>query len=148
MYMSTTNESSRRPASLWRNYDYLLLWSGQIISSIGTQVSDLAFPFLVLALTNSPAQAGFVGAAGMLPYLLFSLPAGALVDRWNRKRVMILCDSGRALSLGSIPLAFALGRLTLAQLYIVSLIEGTLFVFFNIAEVASLPRIVRKGAAR
>src|SRR5437763_14280422 len=109
------NEPVAQPASLWHNRNYLLLWSGQIISSIGTQVSDIAFPFLVLALTNSPAQAGFVGAVGALPYFIFSLPAGALVDRWNRKRVMILCDIGRAISLGSIPVAFVIGHLALAQ---------------------------------
>jgi MFS family permease len=142
--MLTTNASPNQPASLWRNRNYLLLWSGQIVSSIGTQVSDLAYPLLVLALTNSPAQAGFVGAVGALPYLIFSLPAGALVDRWNRKRVMIVCDTGRALCLGSIPLAVILGHLTVIQLYLVSLIEGTLFVFFNLAEVACLPRVVRR----
>ena len=142
--MFTTNETTSQPASIWRNRNYLLLWSGQIVSSIGTQVSDIAFPFLVLTLTNSPAQAGFVGAVGALPYFIFSLPAGALVDRWNRKRVMILCDIGRAISLGSIPVAFVIGHLALAQIYLVSLIEGTLFVFFNLAEVACLPRVVRK----
>ncbi len=84
--MPTTNEPVAQPASLWHNRNYLLLWSGQIVSSIGTQVSDIAFPFLVLALTNSPAQAGFVGAAGTLPYFIFSLPAGALIDRWDRTR--------------------------------------------------------------
>jgi MFS family permease len=134
----------RRPRPLWLNRDYMLLWSGQTVSSIGTQVSMVAFPFLVLALTGSPAQAGFMGAVRAVPYLLFSLPAGALIDRWNRKRVMILCDVGRALALGSIPLALLLGRLALAQLYVVSAVEGTLFVFFNLAEVASLPRVVPK----
>jgi MFS family permease len=79
-----------------------------------------------------------------LPYLLFSLPAGALVDRWDRKRTMILCDAGRALSLASIPLALVIGRLTVLQIYVVSAIEGTLFVFFNIAEVACLPRVVAR----
>ena len=143
----STNKTSNQvaqPPSLWRNRNYLLLWSGQIISSVGTQVSDLAYPLLVLAMTHSPTQAGFVGAVGMLPYLIFSLPAGALIDRWDRKLVMILCDTGRALCLGSIPIAYALGHLTLLQLYLVSLIEGTLFVFFNIAEVACLPQVVRK----
>ncbi len=91
-----------RPRPLWFNRDYMLLWSGQTVSSIGTQVSGVAFPFLVLALTGSPAQAGFMGAVRAAPYLLFSLPAGALIDRWDRKRVMILCDAGRALALGSI----------------------------------------------
>ncbi len=130
--------------SLWRNRDYLLLWSGQLVSSMGSQVSQLAFPLLVLALTGSPAQAGFVGAMRAVPYLIFSLPAGALIDRWDRKRVMIICDTGRALSMASILVAFLLWHLTFLQLCLVSVIEGTLFVFFNIAEVACLPRIVSK----
>jgi MFS family permease len=132
----------RRPPRLWRNRDYMLLWSGQAVSSLGTQVSTIAFPFLVLALTGSLAQAGFMGGLRALPYLIFSLPAGALIDRWDRKRVMIICDSGRALALGSIPVALLLGQLTMVQLYIVSAVEGTLFVFFNLAEVACLPRVV------
>src|SRR5947209_3562825 len=119
-----------RQTALWRNRDYVLLWSGQIVSAIGSQVSGLAFPLLVLALTGSAAQAGFVGAVRMLPYLFLSLPVGALIDRWNRKRVMILCDIGRTLAIASIPLAMAINHLTLVQLYLVSLIEGTLYVFF------------------
>ena len=134
----------KQPKSLWLNLDYMLLWSGQMVSNVGTQVSELAFPLLILALTNSPAQAGFAGALRALPYLIFSLPAGALIDRWDRKRVMILCDTGRALSMASIPVALMLGHLTILQLYLVSLIEGTLFVFFNIAEAACLPRVVPK----
>jgi MFS family permease len=136
--------TAKRPPSLWRNRDYMLLWSGQMVSSIGTEVSTLAFPLLILALTGSPATAGFAGALRALPYLVFSLPAGALIDRWDRKRVMILCDSGRALSMISIPIALAFGHLSILQIYGVSLIEGTLFVFFNLAEVACLPRVVTK----
>ncbi len=130
------------PLSLWRNRDYLLLWSGEIVSELGTQVSQLAYPLLILALTGSPAQAGLAGALRSLPYLLLSLPAGALIDRWNRKLVMILCDTGRALCLASIALALAIGHLSIIQVYLVSMIEGTLFVFFNLAEVACLPRVV------
>lgn len=150
--VSLQQDTSRTPQpqparSLFRNRNYMLLWSGQAISSIGTQASSLAFPLLVLAITGSAAQAGFMGAVRAVPYLLFSLPAGALVDRWNRKAVMIVCDAGRAVALGSIPIAlllqrFGLAHLTLLQLYIVSAVEGTLFVFFNLAEVASLPRVV------
>jgi MFS family permease len=99
---------------------------------------------LILFLTHSPVQAGLAGALRALPYLIFSLPAGALIDRWDRKRVMILCDAGRALCMASIPAAYLIGRLTIAQLFLVSFIEGTLFVFFNIAEVACLPRVVAK----
>jgi MFS family permease len=134
-----------KPRSLWRNHDYMLLWSGQTISAIGTGVSGIAFPLLILALTHDASKAGFAFALRSLPYLFLSLPAGALIDRWNRKLVMILCDTGRALALGSIPVAYVLGYLTIAQLYIVALVEGTLFVLFDIAEVACLPRVVPKA---
>jgi MFS family permease len=129
-------------ARLFRNRDWLLLWGGQLVSVVGTQISQLAYPLLMLALTKSPAQAGFISSARILPYLLLGLPAGALVDRWDRRRVMIVCDAGRALALGSIPIALALGRLPLAQLYAVALVEGTLNVFFNLAETAALTRVV------
>lgn len=131
-----------KPPSLWRNRDYVLLWSGQVISTAGSGASSIVTPLLILALTNSPASAGLASALYALPYLLFSLPAGALIDRWDRKRVMMLCDVGRALALGSVPLALWLGALKLWHIYVVVFIEGTLFVFFNVAEVAALPRVV------
>jgi predicted MFS family arabinose efflux permease len=134
-----------RPASLWRNRDYLLLWSGQAISSAGTEATNVALPLLILALTHSPAQAGLAAALRSLGYLVLGLPAGALVDRWNRKRTMLVCDAARALALGSIPLALALGRLSMAQIYLVALVEGTLSVFFGLAESAALPRVVARS---
>lgn len=134
-----------RPASLWRNRDFLLLWFGQAISHIGSQISQLAFPALFLALTGSPAQTGLMTATRALPYVLFGLPAGALIDRWDRRRVMLICDAGRALALGSIPLAMALDALSSAQLYIVAFVEGTLFIFFSLAETACLPQVVEKA---
>jgi len=70
---------------------------------------------------------------------------GALIDRWDRKRVMILCDTGRAVALGSVAVVYLVfGAVSMAQLYLVALVEGSLFVFFNIAEVACLPRVVTK----
>src|SRR5436305_12866998 len=111
--------SRRRPVALWRNRDFLLLISGQGVSSVGSQISLIAFPLLILALTHSPAQTGLMTALRGLPFALFSLPAGALIDRWDRKHVMILCDIGRAIALGSIPVALALHGLTYMQLYMV-----------------------------
>jgi len=128
--------------SLWRNRDFLLLWSGQAVSLLGTSISTLALPILVLALTHSPAQAGLIEAAQTIPYLLLSLPAGALVDRWNRKVVMIVCDLARLIAYGSVPFAYALGHLTTIQFYFVAFLSGTAFVFFTIANDASLPRVV------
>jgi MFS family permease len=122
----------------------MLLWSGQVLSSVGTNVSGLAFPLLVLLLTQSPAQAGFASALRALPFVFLGLPVGALIDRWNRKWVMILSDTGRALALGSIPVASLTGHLTIIQLYLTALAEGVLFVFFNIAQAACLPKIVPK----
>lgn len=129
---------------LWRNRDYMLLWSGQVVSVLGSTIAGIAMPLLILALTGSPGAAGIAAALGVVPYVLFSLPAGALIDRWDRKRVMLLCDLGRALNIASVPLALAFGMLTVWQLYLVALIEGTLFVFFDIAEVAALPQVVDK----
>ena len=134
----------KRSLSLWRNADYLRLWSGQVASSIGSQVSGLALPLLILALTHSPAKAGGLAALRGLPYLLLCLPAGALVDRWDPRRVMLVCDTGRALALASVPLALVFGHLSLVQLCVVTVIEGTLFVFFNQAESNCLVRVVTK----
>ncbi len=134
--------ASSQKRSLWRNRDFLLLWSGQAVSSVGSQVSLLAFPWLILSVTHSPLLAGLIAAIRFLPYLLFGLVAGALVDRWNRKRVMIVCDVGRAIVLGSIPVAYTFGWLTGTQLFLVAFIEGTLFIFFGLAEMASLPHVV------
>src|SRR5512138_3610351 len=128
--------------SLWHNRDYMWLWSGQVVSTLGSTASTILYPLLILSLTGSPEAAGVAGALRALPYLVLSLPVGALIDRWDRKAVMIRCDIGRALAVASIPVAIAFDALTVAQIYAVTLIEGSLFVFFNIAEVAALPRVV------
>src|SRR5438876_1499439 len=80
----TVVEPERPLPTLWRNRDYMLLWSGQVVSALGTNMSGIVFPLLILALTsNNTTLAGIAGALGSLPYLLFSLPVGALIDRWN-----------------------------------------------------------------
>lgn len=120
----------------------MLLWGGQVVSTLGSAASSVVYPLLILALTGSPAAAGIAAALGSVPYLIFCLPAGALIDRWDRKRVMIVCDVGRALTVITVPIALWFDVLTLWQLYIAAFVEGSLFVFFNIAEVAALPRVV------
>lgn len=133
-----------RRALLWRNRDFLFLWSGQGVSSLGTAITQAAYPLLVWDISHSAAMVGLIGGLGTLPYLLLSLIAGALIDRWERKRVMILCDVVRALNLGSVLLAVLLEHITIIQLGCNVLIEGTCYVFFNLAEVACLPRIVSR----
>src|ERR671914_2186595 len=74
------------PVPLRRNRDFLLLWTGQVVSTVGTRASSVAFPLLVLALTGSPSQAGFVAFAQTLPFPLLFLVAGVAVDRLGRER--------------------------------------------------------------
>lgn len=138
-------QAAQEPPPLWRNRDFMLLWGGQVISTLGTGIQGVVFPLLILALTNSPQAAGIAGALGTIPYVIFSLPAGALVDRWDRKRVMIISDVFRALNLLTVPLTLYFNALTVWQLFIVAFIEGTFFVWFNIAEVAALPRVVPRA---
>ena len=124
------------------NRDFQLLWSGQAVSVVGTAVSGIAYPLVALSITGSPAAAGVVGFVGKVPYLLFQLPAGAIADRVDRRRLMIACDAGRLAALGSVPVALWLGHLTLFQLAAVGFIEGTLFVFFRLGEVAAIRLVV------
>lgn len=129
-------------APLSRNRDFRLLWLGQAASMLGSRISWVAYPLLVLALTNSPTKAGVVGFASTIPALLFGLPAGALVDRWNRRRTMIACDLGRAVAVGSIVVATAAGVLTYYQLVAVAFVERSLSALFDPAEEAAIGQIV------
>jgi len=111
------------------------LWLGQTISVFGDQVTLLAIPIIaVLNLGSSPEQMGLLTAAGLLPNLLFSLPAGVWLDRIHRRRrLMILADLGRAAIVASIAGAFVLGVLTLPQLFVTTFLAGTLGVVFDIS---------------
>jgi predicted MFS family arabinose efflux permease len=110
---------------------------------LGSRVSEIAFPLLILAITQSPATAGLAGFLGKLPYILFQLPAGAIVDRVNRRRLMIACDVGRLLALASIPLADWFGLLSVVQIIAIAFVEGSLFVFFRLCETSAVRIVVR-----
>ncbi|MCX4388044.1 MFS transporter [Micromonospora peucetia] len=127
---------------LHRNRDFLLLWSGSAASMLGSTASLVAYPLLVLALTGSPGAAGLAGFVSLLPTLLFQLPAGALVDRWDRRRVMIWCDVLRALGVGSIVAAIAVDELHLWHVLAVGFVEGTLSVGYELAAGAAIPNLV------
>ncbi|HZS23374.1 MAG TPA: MFS transporter [Gaiellaceae bacterium] len=127
---------------LRRNRDFVLLQVGQALSTIGSQSSSIAYPLLVLATTHSPAKAGVVGFANIAPYAIFALFAGVAADRWDRKQVMIAMDTVRVLAMVSIVVVYALGKLTFAQIAIVAFVEGSAFVFFNVAEVGALRSVV------
>jgi MFS family permease len=131
--------------SLWRNGDFLRLWSAQTISQFGTQITFLALPLAaILVLDASAFEVAALGAVEWTPWLLFSLPAGAWVDRLPRRIVLVVADLGRAAALVSIPAAYAADLLTLWQLYAVGFVTGTLTVFFDVAYVAYLPSLVER----
>ncbi|WP_037569940.1 MFS transporter [Phaeacidiphilus oryzae] len=131
------------PGSLWRNRDFLLLWSGQGAGTLGPQVALVVLPLLALdQLHASSFQVSLLTSLGWLPYLLFSLPAGVLVDRLDQRRLMIACDLGRMLLLASVPLLALAGRLSLGWLYAVVGLAGVLTVVFTVAYRSRLPQIV------
>jgi MFS family permease len=133
-----------RTRQLFLNRDFQLLWIGEALSDVGSQSSTVAYPLLVLALTGSPAKVGIVGLAKWLPLALFSLPAGVLADRLNRKYLMIGCDLVRLLGAASIVAALALGRPSFAQIVAVSFLDGGLFATAHIAERGALRQVVEK----
>jgi len=115
--------------------DFRRFWAGETISLFGDQISLIALPLVgVLVLNASAAQMGLLGAAELVPNLLFSLHAGALVDRRGRRRqTMIFTAIGRAALLATIPVAYWLGVLTLTQLYVVGFLVGTMSVLFYVS---------------
>jgi MFS family permease len=130
---------ARRP-SLWRHTDYVKIWTAAIVSQMGSQVSMIAIPFIAAVVLRAPAfEVALLGTFQMLPFILFALPAGAWLDRVRRRPVLIAGDLGRALALLTIPIAYALGVLTIWQLYAVGFAAGLLTVFFDVADQSYLP---------
>jgi MFS family permease len=133
----------RRFGGLWRHSDFLKLWAGQTVSLTGSAITSLALPLAaVLVFQATPAQMGLLTATDLAPWLVVGLFAGVWVDRLPRRPVMIIADLGRAVLLGSVPVAALLGLLRLEQLYVVAFLAGILTVFFNSANPALLPTLV------
>src|SRR5437867_8121574 len=134
-------------SGLWQHPDFLKLWAGQTVSLLGSSVTGLALPLAaVLVLNATPAQMGIMRAAQYLPFLLLGLFAGVWVDRLRRRPVLILADAGRALLVGSIPVAALLGVLRIDVLYVVALLVGVLTVFFDVAYLAYVPSLVPRDS--
>jgi MFS family permease len=132
---------------LWRHGDFLKLWAAETVSQFGSNVSNIALPLVaVLVLHATAFQVAALGAVDFTPFLLFSLPAGVWVDRLPRRPIMVIADLGRAVALGSIPVAAAIGHLTLEQLYVAGFVTGTLTVFFDVSYQSYLPSLVDRAA--
>jgi MFS family permease len=129
---------------LLRHRDFRLLWTGQAVSSIGSNVTTVALPLVAVSVLDAGAfQVAVLTAAAWLPWLLIGLPAGAWVDRLPRRPVMVGCDLLCALLFLSVPLAAALDRLTVWHLLLVALGAGAARVFFETADQVYLPVLLR-----
>jgi MFS family permease len=134
-------------SSLWRHRDFRLLWGGETVSEFGSMISGVAVALLAVKVLRASAfDTSVLTAAGTASFLLVGLPAGAWVDRMRRRPVMIMSDVGRVVALGSIPVAYWLGVLSLVQLYVVVFIAGTFTVFFDVAYQSYLPSLVGSDA--
>ncbi|MFJ4524720.1 MFS transporter [Streptomyces sp. NPDC088810] len=133
------------PPPLRRNRDFLLLWLGAGLSVLGDRAATVAFPLLMIWYSGSPGQAGLVGFAGLLPMLLFQLPAGVLVDRLDRRTTMVVCDLAGLVAMVSLGAALLHGTLWLAHIMAVAFVEGTAAIFYRLAERAAVPHVVGTG---
>lgn len=136
-----------RPLTLLREPVFRRYWSAGAISLLGDAIGDVALPLAaVLVVHAGPTAMGVLNALIWLPNLLFALHAGALADRAGRRRhMMIAADLGRGLLLASVPAAYALGELTLAQLYLVAFLAGVLSLLFNVCQTGLFAAIVERA---
>jgi predicted MFS family arabinose efflux permease len=127
---------------LRRNRDFMLLQTGQLLSSAGTQVTSIAYPLLVLSLTGSASKAGFVAFARLLPMVLFALPAGLAADRWSRKALMIGADCVRVLAVGALATALLADSAVFWMIPVVAFVEGAGHAVFTAARDGAMRSVV------
>jgi MFS family permease len=127
---------------LRKNRDFVLLQGGQLLSNVGTQITQIAYPLLVLALTHSPAKAGIVAFARALPLWIFALPAGLAADRLSRKRLMILSDVLRTAIVTALGVAVLVHRVAYWEIAVVAFVEGAGAAFFGGAQMGAMRSVV------
>jgi MFS family permease len=132
--------------SLWRDRNFLTMWSGQALSQFGAQITELAIPVLAVLLLNATEwEVGVLTAANVAAFLVVGLPAGAWIDRMRKRHVMIWADLVRAMALGALPLLALLGVLQMWHVYVVALVMGVATVFFDVSNQSLIPSLVRRG---
>ncbi len=141
MTTDTTAAAAVHPP-LRRNRDFNLLWSGGTLSDLGSYTSLLAVPLLVLAMTGSAAQAGIVGTISAIVRGVVRLPAGAVADRWNRRRVLLTSDLARLVLYAVLGVAILLGMASLWLVVVVVALSAIFDVLFTPAEMAAVARLV------
>lgn len=141
----TDDQTAAKPLSLWYHRDFRWLWGGDTASQFCAALGTLAIPYLaVTTLSATKFEMGLLGTLTTIGFLVIGLPSGALIDRWNKRSVMILADFCRAALLVTIPIAWWMHWLTFIQLVIVATIVGMLQVFFDVAYQSYLPTLVHR----
>ncbi|MFC9220052.1 MFS transporter [Streptomyces hygroscopicus] len=130
------------PVPLRHNRDFHMLWGGAGLVVLGGRTTAFAYPLTVLWTTGSARTAGLVGFALLLPYLLIQLPGGAVVDRCDRRRLMLLCATGSALVAAGVAAALLSGTVWLPHLLASAFAEGCLLTLYQLAERAAIPAVV------
>jgi MFS transporter len=133
---------TQAPANLWRNREFNLLWTSQALSDLGTAIANLAVPLLVLVLTHSPVRAGLVGTIGLVATVVARVPAGVLVDRADRRRIMLACDVVRLGGYLALGLAVLRGQSSLPVIIAVTVVGAICNALFGTAEHSALRNIV------
>ncbi|MFF7725673.1 MFS transporter [Streptomyces sp. NPDC008001] len=129
--------------SLWGHRDFVRYWSANVVDLVGSGVTSVALPMIaVVALHVSVWEASLLAFAERLPPLLFSLPAGALADRYRKRPTMIAATLVSGAALAMVPLADSTGRLSLELLFAVALIDSTAIVFGSTARISYLPSLL------
>jgi len=131
-----------RQPSLWRVPDYIGWWTGNTISALGTSMSGIAYPLLVLFATGSVARAGVISAANLAGVLAATLPGGALADRVSRKAILVSGPLVQAAALGAVAATVAAGRTPIAFLAAMAAISGLVAGIVSGGQVPALRRIV------
>ena len=143
--VSIEEQADAAPKSLWRHRDFMLLWSGQTVSELGSTVSQLALPLIAVTVIKATTfEVSVLGFLTSLAFLLISLPAGVIVDRVRKRGLMLWCDVARMVLMASIPLAAVFWHVTLWQLYVVATAVGVLTVFFDVAYQSYLPVLIER----
>jgi predicted MFS family arabinose efflux permease len=122
--------------------DFWWYFGGQLISQVGSSFTLFALPLLVFKLTHSATNLALTTASNFIPYLLFGLVLGALVDRVNRRRMMLLTDVSRAVVIAVLPVLALLGALRVEDIYAVAFVQSTLGILFNVGQFAAIPSLV------
>jgi MFS family permease len=128
---------------LWANGDFMKLWSGETVAQIGSQVTQLAMPLLVLGTPgSSAAEVGLVTAMQTVPALCVTPFAGLLIDSFDRRRILLVANLVRALALALVPVLVLTDGVTIGALCVIAFVVGSGTAVFDVAYVAYLPALV------